>query len=332
MTETYRAMLVRRLGPPEALELAELSRQPLRAGEVRIAVRAAGVNFPDVLQVAGDYQHKPPLPFVPGLEAAGEIIETAPDVNGWRTGDAVLLRGTGAYAQEMTAPAAALLPKPAGWSWHEAAAFPVCASTAWVALLWRGRLQHGETLLVLGAGGGTGLAAVTLGAMSGARVIAVAASAEKRAAAEAAGATACIDPAMPDWDKTVQADVVFDPVGGALFGTAWRSLKPGGRWLVVGFAGGSIPRLPANRLLLKEAELIGVRAGEQGRRDPAAARAIDAGLRDWLAGGPSFSSPSVGGQGARPLVGGVYRLDEAAAALRELADRKAVGKLVLEPG
>lgn len=318
---TYRAMLCRRLGPPEGLELAALPRQPLQDGEVRISVRAAGVNFPDLLQVAGEYQHKPPLPFVPGFEAAGEIIETTSDR--WRIGDAVLLRGTGGYAEEMVAPASALLPKPAAWSWEEAAAFPVAASTAWVALIWRGRLTAGETLLVLGAGGGTGLAAVALGARNGARVVAVASSAEKRAAAQAAGAAECIDPAREGWEKSVQADAVFDPVGGEIFNTAWRALKPGGRWLVVGFAGGSMPQPPANRLLLREAELIGVRAGEQGRRNPAAAKALDQGLRDWLVGPYSIS----GERG--PLVGTVYRLDEAGTALRQLADRKAVGKLVL---
>lgn len=325
MTETYRAMVVRRLGPPEVLELAELPRQPLCPGEVRIAVRAAGVNFPDVLQVAGEYQHKPPLPFVPGFEAAGEIIETAADVTNWRTGDAVLLRTAASYAEELVAPAATLLPKPADWSWAEAAAFPVCASTAWIALLWRSRLTRGETLLVLGAGGGTGLAAVTLGAQSGAQVIAVASSSEKRAAAQQAGAMLCIDPATEGWEQSVQADVVFDPVGGEIFNTAWRALKPGGRWLVIGFAGGSIPRPPANRLLLKEAELIGVRAGEQARRVPAAAKALDQGMKDWL-----ISPASISGERGRPLITGVYRLEEAAAALRQLADRKATGKLVLQ--
>jgi NADPH2:quinone reductase len=324
LSATYRAMLCRRVGSPETLELAVLPRRPLLPGEVRIAVRAAGVNFPDLLQVAGKYQHKPPLPFVPGFEAAGEIIELAADVPGWKTGDAVLLRGTATYAEEMVAPASALLPKPADWSWDEAAAFPVAASTAWVALLPRGRLQAGETLLVLGAGGGTGLAAVSLGADCGARVVAVASSPEKRAAAQAAGADICLDPAVSGWDQAVQADLVFDPVGGALFATAWKALRPGGRWLVIGFAGGTIPNLPANRLLLKEAELIGVRAGEQGRRNPAAAQALYAGLRGWLAG-----SASVGRERRRPLIGAVYRLDEAAAALRQLADRKAVGKLVL---
>ena len=316
MTATYRAMLCRRLGPPGVLALAELPRDALRPGEVRIAVRAAGVNFPDLLQVAGDYQHKPPLPFVPGFEAAGDVIETASER--WRIGDAVLLRGQGCYAEEIVARAETLLPKPADWSYEEAAAFPVAASTAWVSLIPRGRLQADEMLLVLGAGGGTGLAAVTLGARLGATVVAIASSLEKRAAALAAGAAAAIDPAQAGWESGVQADVVFDPVGGEMFNTAWRALKPGGRWLVVGFAGGAIPKPPANRLLLKEAELIGVRAGEQGRRNPAVAKALETGLKDWL----------VSGQG-RPRLGAVYRLDEAAAALHCIDERKAVGKLVL---
>ena len=321
MTTAYRAVLCRRLGPPhDGLEPAVLPRPALNPGEVRVAIRAAGMNFPDLLQVAGTYQHKPPLPFVPGFEAAGEIIETAPGVHDWQIGDAVILRlRGGGYATEAVVAAATLLPKPPDWSWGEAAAFPVAATTACVALLTRGRLQAGETLLVTGAGGGTGLAAVTLGAQRGARVIAVASSADKRAAALAAGAALAVDPAEAAWGD-LQADVVFDPVGGALFRLAWAALNPGGRWLVVGFAGGEPPRPMANRLLLKEAELIGVRAGEQGRRDPAAARALDQGLRDWL----------VSGQG-RPRIGGVYRLEEAGAALHCLGERKAVGKLVLHP-
>lgn len=319
MSGSYRAMLCPRLGPPEMLEPAGLPRRPLQADELRIAVHAAGVNFPDLLQVAGRYQHKPALPFVPGMEAAGTIAECGPAVTGWQPGDAVIarLRG-GGYATEAIVTADALLPKPAGWSWQEAAAFPVAAATAWVALVPRGRLQAGETLLVLGAGGGTGLAAVALGARLGARVLAVASSPEKRAAAQAAGAAETIDPALPGWQTAVQAHAVFDPVGGTLFDAAWKALAPGGRWLVVGFAGGEPPRPPANRLLLKEAELIGVRAGEQGRRNPAAGRRLDAALTDWL----------VGGEG-RPLVGGEYRLEEAAAALQALASRRATGKLVL---
>lgn len=319
MTGTYRTMLCRRLGPPDVLEPADLPRPALRPGELRIAIHAAGVNFPDLLQVAGDYQHKPPLPFVPGFEAAGEIIEAGTDVAGWQPGQAVIVRTRGGgYAEELVATADMLLPKPDDWSWEEAAAFPVAAATAWVALVPRGRLAAGETLLVLGAGGGTGLAAVALGHRLGAHVVAVASSPEKRAAAQVAGAARCIDPAEAGWEGTIQADAVFDPVGGALFATAWKALAPGGRWLVVGFAGGEPPRLPANRLLLREAELIGVRAGEQGRRDPAAGQRLQAALTEALVGGEM-----------RPQLGGTYRLEQAAAALQALAGRHAVGKLVL---
>ncbi|WP_300298109.1 NADPH:quinone oxidoreductase family protein [Ferrovibrio sp.] len=322
MTGRYRAMVCRRLGPPEVLEEAWLARRGLQPGEVRVAIRAAGINFPDLLQVAGEYQHKPSMPFVPGFEAAGEIVETAPDVSSWRTGDPVILRlRGGGYAEEAIATASTLLPKPAGWSYEEAAAFPVAAATAWTALVQRGRLRASEILLVLGAGGGTGLAAVSLGVTLGARVIAVASSAEKRAAAQTAGAASCLDPASPDWWRGVTADAVFDPVGGVLFEQAFRALAPGGRWLVVGFAGGTPPRPAANRLLLREAELIGIRAGEQGRRDPSAGMLQDAALRDWL----------VSGQG-RPRLDVVYRLGEAGTALRRLSERQVTGKLVLRIG
>lgn len=321
MTGSYRAMLCRRLGPPEVLEMAALPRPVLKPGELRIRIRAAGVNFPDLLQVAGDYQHKPPLPFVPGFEAAGDIVETAAGAGSWQAGDAAILRlRGGGYAEEAVVPADSLLRKPPDWSYEEAAAFPVAAATAWVALVPRGRLQAGEHLLVLGAGGGTGLAAVTLGRRLGAAVTAVASSAEKRDAAIAAGATQAIDPATADW-AGIRADAVFDPVGAPLFDAAWRALAPGGRWLVVGFAGGGQPRLPASRLLLREGELVGVRAGEQGRRDPATATRLQEALQAWL----------VGGDG-QPRLGGVYRLEDAGAALRAIAGRRAVGKLVLQTG
>ncbi|MFN4310634.1 MAG: NADPH:quinone oxidoreductase family protein [Ferrovibrio sp.] len=319
MTDQYRAMICRRLGPPEVLEQAWLTRRALQPGEVRVAIRASGINFPDLLQIAGEYQHKPPMPFVPGLEAAGDIIEAAPDVTGWAPGDAVILRlRGGGYAEEAIVRAASLLSKPADWSYEEAAAFPVAAATAWTALVQRGHLRAGETLLVLGAGGGTGLAAVTLGTRLGARVVAVASSAEKRAVAQSAGADLCLDPAQPDWWRDVRADVVFDPVGGALFDLAFRALAPGGRWLVVGFAAGDVPRPAANHLLLREAELIGVRAGEQGRRNPIAGVEQEQGLRNLL----------VGGQW-RPRLGAIYQLDQAGAALRRMAQRQVTGKLAL---
>jgi NADPH2:quinone reductase len=329
LSETYRAILCEQLGPPELLRFSELARQPLAPGQVRVAIRAAGVNFPDLLQIAGSYQHKPPLPFTPGFEAAGDIVEVGAAVTRWRIGDAVILRSRGgAYAEEVAVEAQALLPKPPDWSYEEAAAFPVAAATAWVALVPRGRLRAGETLLVLGAGGGTGLGAVALGARMGATVLAVASSAGKRAAALAAGARGALDPADESWIEQVRsltqgrgADVVFDPVGGELFAAAWRGVANGGRYLVVGFAAGQHPKLAVNRLLLREAELIGVRAGEQGRRDPALGRQLGAALAEQL----------VSGQG-RPFVGGVYRLPDAAAALRLLAERRAVGKLVLQAG
>lgn len=321
---SYRAMQCVELGPPEGLKLVEQSRPALADREVRVSIRAAGVNFPDLLQVAGQYQHKPPLPFVPGFEASGDIIEIGRGVTGWKAGEQVILRlRGGGYAEEVVARAEMLLPKPAHWSYEEAAAFPVAAATAWVALIPRGRLAGDETLLVLGAGGGTGLAAVSLGARLGAKVVAVASSEEKRKAAAAAGASICLDPATSGWTEGFRANVVFDPVGDPLFSEAWRGLAPGGRWLVIGFAGGGFPRVPANRLLLREAELIGVRAGEQGRRDPATARQLNAALQDWLIGG---------NRAARPQIGGIYRLERAADALRLLAERKAVGKLVLQAG
>jgi NADPH2:quinone reductase len=325
---TYRAILCQQLGSPELLTLADLPRPALKPGEVRIRLRAAGVNFPDLLQIAGEYQHKPSLPFVPGFEAAGDVIEIGPETSGWQIGDAVILRGGSCYAEEAVARAEGLLHKPADWSYEEAAAFPVAAATAWVALVARGRLRAGESLLVLGAGGGTGLAAVTLGSRLGARVIAVASSPAKREAAVAAGAAICVDPAEYDWIDQVRTvtggqgvNIVFDPVGGDLFDATWRGIAAGSRYLVIGFAAGRHPKLPANRLLLREAELIGVRAGEQTRRDPLTARQLQSALNEWL----------VSGEG-RPRLGGIYRLADAAQALRLMADRGAVGKLVLHTG
>jgi len=328
----YRAMLCRRLGPlegPDAADfsLAELPRQPLPPGHVRVGVKAAGVNFFDALMLRGDYQFKPPLPFTPGAEAAGIVLEAASDSGSWRPGDAVLLQcRLGAYAEEIVAPASALLRKPEDYSFAEAAAFPVGATTAWGALVARGGLQPGENLLVLGAGGGMGLAAVALGARLGARVFALASSAEKRQAALQAGAMQALDSADPDWPRQLLGDtggmqVVFDPVGGQTSGQALRSLAPQGRYLVVGFAAGEVPRIPANRLLLNETALIGVRAGEQIRRNPALAGSLRRALEDWLISGAG-----------RPLVGEILPLGQAADALLRLTRRQVFGKLVLTIG
>lgn len=323
----YRVLHCVRLGEPEtALEFASLTRPPLPLGHVRVQVRAAGVNFPDLLMLAGEYQYKPPLPFIPGFEAAGEIIEKAADVKDWQLGMPVLVHcRTGAFAEELVAPASALLPKPESYSYEQAAAFPVAANTAWAGLVARGDLRRGERLLVLGAGGGTGLAAVALGAQLGARVIAVASSEAKRQAARQAGAELTLDSGNPDWPQELLAlsaghgsDVVFDPVGGAAFHAAWKTVAPNGRYLVIGFASGERPNLAANRLLLRGASLIGVRAGEQLRRQPALEPLMRHSLSRWL----------VSGQG-RPLVSEIHPFNRAARAISRLGQRQAIGKLVL---
>lgn len=323
---SYSALLCRDLGGPEKLAPGQLERLPLKPGEVRLDVQAAGVNFPDLLMLKGEYQYKPPLPFVPGFEAAGRVLDCAPDVTGWKPGDEAMVfcRG-GGYAAEIVADARDLLPKPAAWSFAEAAAFPVAASTAWAALAHRGRLQPGETLLVLGAGGGTGLAALQFAASRDVTAIALASSAIKRETALRAGAALALDVNDPGWPDAVRlltekrgVDIVFDPVGGAAFDGALRCLKPGGRYLVVGFASGAIPRPPANRLLLKEAELIGVRAGEQARRDAAVAEAQRAALMLWLESGAG-----------RPEIAEILPPAEAARGLARLARREITGKLVL---
>lgn len=322
---SYRAVVCDTLGPPEQLVLRLLPRQALKPGEVRVAVRAAGLNFPDVLMVQGLYQHKPPLPFVPGLEAAGQIIELGGGVMGHALGDPVIVRmRVGAYAEEAVVPAKDVMALPAGFSFIEGATFLVAHITSWHGLMTRGQLQAGETLLVLGAAGGVGLAAVEIGKALGARVIAVASSAEKRAVALAKGAEAVIDPGAGPLSEAVKtltegrgAHVVLDPVG-LQPEEATRCLAIGGRVLIVGFAGGSIPSYPANRILLKSASLIGVRAGEAARHDPAMR---DREMKEMMA----LAST---GQ-LKPHVSATFPLASYAHAMHALMDRQAIGRVAL---
>lgn len=322
---SYRAVVCDTLGLPELLVLRLLPRQALKPGEVRVAVRAAGLNFPDVLMVQGLYQHKPPLPFVPGLEAAGQIIELGGGVMGYALGDRVMVRmRVGAYAEEAVVPASDVMPLPAGFSFTEGATFLVAHITSWHGLATRGQLREGETLLVLGAAGGVGLAAVEIGKALGARVIAVASSAEKRAAALAKGAAAVIDPAAGPLSETVKtltegrgAHVVLDPVG-LQPEEATRCLAIGGRLLIVGFAGGNIPAYPANRILLKSASVIGIRAGEAARHDPAM-RVRE--MKDMMALAAS-------GQ-LKPHVSATFPLASYTHAMHALLDRKAIGRVAL---
>ncbi len=305
------------------------ARQALRPGEVRVRVRAAALNFPDLLMTQGKYQHKPPLPFVAGMECAGEVLDCAPDVSGLASGDRVCYGGHGgAFVEELVAPATMLRPMPAGLDFAQGAAYGVTALTAWVALVRRAALQPGETLLVHGASGGTGLAAVQLGHHLGATVIATGSSAQKLEAARAQGARHVVvvgdgavglSDAVKDLTDGSGADVVFDPVGGDLFDASVHCIAWGGRLLVVGFAGGRIATLPTNLALIKGFAVIGVRAGEFARRDPQRGdenrRAVDA-----------LTSQGV----FTPFIGARFAFDAAPDAYRAMAERRVAGKIVLQ--
>jgi len=315
-------------GGPELLQLGELPLPEPGKGEVRIRVAAAGVNFPDALIVQKKYQLQPPLPFTPGTEVAGTVDAVGEGVTRLKAGDSVVaFVGIGGFAEYVCASEQQVAPMPAGIDMTVAAAFTLTYATSQHALIERGQLRSGESLLVLGAGGGVGLAAVELGKLAGARVIAAASSAEKLDAARRAGADELIDYSTADLREAVKSltggrgvDVVYDPVGGPLTATALRTLAWRGRLLVVGFAAGEIPSLPANLLLLKEISAVGVYWGEFAKRDPAGNRRLLTQLFGWLADGR-----------LRPLVSKVYPLAEAALALRDLLERRAVGKLVLRP-
>ncbi|MEG0822811.1 MAG: NADPH:quinone oxidoreductase family protein [Burkholderiaceae bacterium] len=315
-------------GLPEKLALAELALPQPGAGEVRIRVAAAGVNFPDALIVQKKYQLQPSLPFVPGTEVAGRIDAVGEGVTAWAPGDRVLaFVGLGAFAEFVTVSADGCLPLPATVSDEIAAAFTLTYATAHHALFDRGGIKAGEILLVLGAGGGVGLAAVELGKLAGARVIAAASTDEKLAAASEHGADATINYSSTDLREALKTltegrgvDVIVDPVGGAYTETAVRALAWRGRLLVVGFSNGEIPSFSANLLLLKGAAAIGVFWGEFAKREPAANRRLLAELFGWLAEGR-----------LKPLVSQVYSLADTSHALDALLARRAVGKLVIVP-
>jgi NADPH:quinone reductase len=321
-------VICRELGPPERLLLETFASQPLAAGEVRVTLRAAGINFPDILMAAGDYQLKPELPFVPGVEAAGVVVEIADGVSGVAVGDRVIVRlRHGAYADEVVVTPPQLTPLPRNFDEAEGATFLAAHGTGYHALVDRGGLARGEVLLVHGAGGGVGLAAVEIGKLLGATVIAAASSEEKLAVAKAKGADHLILYAREPFRVAVKritdgrgADVVFDPVGGEIFENSLRCIAWGARILVIGFTGG-IGLARTNLLMIKGASVIGVRAGEAARKNPALGEERLKTLLAWAAGGH-----------VRPHISHRLPLEDYAAAMRLLIDRKAIGRVALVMG
>ncbi|MGZ5873730.1 MAG: NADPH:quinone oxidoreductase family protein [Bradyrhizobium sp.] len=323
-----RAVVCRELGPPERLRLETFTSAPLAPGQVRVAIRAAGINFPDILMAAGEYQLKPELPFTPGVEAAGEVTEIAGDSSGVAVGDRVIVRMRhGAYVDEAVVASAQLTPLPSNFDYAEGATFLAAHGTAHHALVDRGQVQRGEVLLVHGAGGGVGLAAVEIGKLLGATVIAAASSEEKLAVAKARGADHLVLYAREPFRDAVKritdgrgADVVFDPVGGEIFENSLRCIAWGARVLVIGFTGG-IGLARTNLLLIKGASVLGVRAGEAARRNPAAGEARLKALLQWAEAGK-----------IRPHVSHRLPLEHYAQAMRLLIDRKAIGRVALTMG
>jgi NADPH2:quinone reductase len=316
-----RAIVCERLGDPEDLVLREVPSPTPGPGEVKVALRARGVSFVDVLVIAGQYQTKREVPFVPGGEAAGVVIEVGSGVHHVAPGDRVLVPG--GYADEVVAPAARVTPLPATVSFEAAAAFRSNYTTAYYGLQ-RGRLTAGEVLLVHGAAGGVGLAAVDVGKLLGATVIAAASSEEKLAVCKQMGADHVID-YTKGFREQVRAltddrgaDVIYDPVGGDVSDESMRCIAPFGRLLIVGFTGGRPAQLKANHLLIKDAEAIGFTMGGLSRLDPARERKNFSILMGWLAAGR-----------ITPHVSHRVPLAQAAEALKLVRERKVIGKAVL---
>lgn len=326
-----KAIVCEAWGPPSSLQLRDMPSPVPGPKQVAVRTRVAAVNFPDALIVSGKYQAKPPFPFSPGGELSGEIIAIGDEVKRLAVGDKVVgVTAYGAYAQEVLVDATNVIPLPPGISDEDlelAGSFVLTYGTSLHALKDRAQAQAGETLLVLGAGGGVGLAAVEIGKLLGMRVIAAASSAEKLAAARERGADETIDYTSEDLRERIKAltegrgvDVVYDPVGGDFAEPALRSVAWRGRYLVVGFAAGDIPKIPINLLLLKGSSLVGVFWGEFVRREPALNVENMTLLFTWLHE-----------RKIHPLISKRYPLSQASQALDALLNRQAIGKLVVLP-
>lgn len=323
-----KALLCTHYGTPEELELADLPDPVPAAGEAVVRVKAAALNFFDTLIIQGKYQTKPAFPFSPSAEFAGVIESVGPGVTDFKPGDRVLgFTGYGAARELIAVPAQALTPIPNELDFDRAAGLCVTYGTTLYALKNRANLQPGETLAVLGASGGTGLAAIEIGKLMGARVIACASSPEKLDFARQHGADDGIDYASENLKDGLRritsgkgVDVIYDPVGGAYAEAALRGIAWEGRYLVIGFAAGDIPKVPFNLYLLKSANVLGVFWGAWTERDPDGHRANTAQLLKWAAEGRLSSH-----------VHAVYPLSEAATALKAIAARQVMGKVILRP-
>lgn len=322
-----KALLCKAFGPLDQLSVEELPLPRPGPKQVRIDVKAAALNFPDALMVQGLYQVKPPLPFSPGSEFAGLVSEVGSEVSHYKVGDRVIGFGLGGFAEEALADAERVMPLPAGMDFEAGAALVLTYCTSLHGLKDCGHLQQGETLLVLGAAGGVGIAAVEIGHAMGARVIAAASSDDKLALCRQLGADETLNYATENLRERVNqltggrgVDVVYDPVGGPYSEPALRSLAWRGRLLVIGFAAGEIPKIPINLALLKERSIVGVYWGESVKHDPQGHRRNIAQLLEWFAAGK-----------VKPFISERVPLKDAPAAMARLASRQVKGKLVVLP-
>lgn len=317
---------VHSLGGLDALQLDEVETRDPGPGEIRLKVAAAGVNFADSLIMEGKYQLKPALPFGPGSEVAGEILAVGPDVDGLEAGQRVMsLTGHSGFAEEVVVPALLARPLPDAMPYEVAAGFPIVYGTSHVGLWHRARLQPGETLVVHGAAGGVGLTAVEIGKAMGARVIATASSADKLAVAKDKGADILLNSREDDLRSQIKmhtggkgADVHYDPVGGALFEESLRAINFEGRILVIGFASGEIPEIPANLLLVKTVSVLGLNWGAYAFNRPEIMSESFDQLLAWYSEGT-----------LKPLISETFDFADTPKALRHVIDRKAKGKVVV---
>lgn len=321
-----RAILCRELTGPDALRIAEVPEPRPGTGQVRIRVRACGVNFADSLITRGQYQKQPQLPFSPGFEVSGEVMEVGTGVRGIAVGDRLIaITPHGGYAEQVVADSTCCVPMPVAMPWQHGAAFPVVFGTSHVALWHRARLRAGETLLVHGASGGVGLTAVAIGKLLGATVIATASSQDKLQIARQHGADHLVDSSRDNVRTRIKeltdgrgVDVVYDPVGGDLFVASLRSIAFEGRILIIGFASGTVPQIPANHLLVKNAEVIGVNWPAYAELNRELMSESFQTLIQWYMDGKIM-----------PHVSATYTLEQAVEALNQVVSRRSTGKVVI---